>query len=80
MAKYSISVTQGDKTYKGTGNNTLEALTSLTKPLKIIGKCFLTVTDGKRKAELMMMPTRAKRLFFPNARIYLAKQLELLMK
>lgn len=78
--KYFISITQGDKTYKGSGDNALAALKSVIKPVKIIDKVFLTIKAGKRKAELMFMPTRAKRLFFPNAQIYVAKNLESLMK
>lgn len=80
MTKYSISITQGDKTYKGSGDSALEALKSVAKPLKIISKVFLTIKQGKRKAEMMFTPVRAKRLFYPNAQLYAAKQLEYLMK
>lgn len=57
-----------------------EALASIPKPAKITGKTFLTVSQGKRKAQQLYMPVAAKRLFFPIAQPIIAKKLETLLK
>lgn len=77
---YTIKITQGSDTVEGKGATVLEALQAVTKPLKIVSKVFLEITDGTRKGGMMFMPTRAKRLFYPNAQVVLAKQLHYLMK
>ena len=77
---YTISITQDGKTTKGTGATALEALQAVVKPIKIVSKVFLTITDGTRKAEMMYMPVKAKRLFYPIAQVIVAKQFEYLMK
>ena len=77
---YLIQVKFGEEIVKGEGNTAYEALSSMKRPIKIVGKAFLTITDGKRKKDMMFMPTRAKRLFYPTAQIYIAKQLEIAMR
>lgn len=78
---YTLRVDFGDKKpVKSEGETVLEALTSLPKPRKITGKTLLSLTDGKRSAERLFMPTQAKRLFYPLAQQYLAKQLTTLLK
>lgn len=77
---YVISLTLGDNTLEGRGDSVYEALSSIKKPLKIVGKTFLIVTNGDKKATQMLMPVRAKRLFYPMAQLMLAKQIQLLLK
>ncbi len=77
---FEISISLGDVQLKGKGATAYEALTSIKKPIKITGKTFVTLTQGKKKAERMLMPVQAKRLFYPVAQVFLAKQLTYLLK
>lgn len=77
---FEIYITLGDVKLKGQGTTAYEALSSVKKPIKITGKTFVTLTDGKRKSERMLMPVAARRLFYPFAQFYLAKQLEYLLR
>jgi len=77
---YEISIDFGDQTVTAEGSTLLEALQSVKRPTKIVGKTFVSITNGDRSAELMYLPMKAKRLFFPNAQVYLAKQLGLLLR
>lgn len=76
---YTISIRLGDSTFSGTGATLYDALVSLKKPVKIITKGFITVTDGEKTVELMYMPARLKRLFAPLAQTVVSKQLEILL-
>lgn len=78
--EYSISITFGTDIYSGTGNTALEALESMPRPIKIVSKGLINFTDGKKSAQMMWQPQRLKRLFYPNARSFFAKQLSYLMK
>lgn len=78
--KYTITVNLGDGERTGTGETVLEALQAVHKPVKIFTKTFVTITDGKRTKEMMFMPLRAKRLFYPHAQVYVARELEFLLK
>jgi len=78
--EYKISMNFGNETREGKGATVLEALESIEKPVKIVSKTFLKVTDGTRSAETMFTVPRAKRLFYPLAQVYMSKQLELLMR
>ena len=83
MAKpdtFSITLTLGDETLRGSGATALEALQALPVPSKIVGKGFLTITNGLLKKEQMLMPVRLKRLFWPNAQAIQAKYLTLGLK
>jgi hypothetical protein len=75
-----VSVTIGDKTFEGEGETVYEALQAVKRPLKIMGKTYVTVTDGQRKLETMYMPVRARRMFAPLAQYVFAKQFDVLMK
>jgi hypothetical protein len=77
---YEVTIRLGDVTVKGKGDTAYEALSSVKKPIKITGKTFVTLKEGKRTAERMLMPTAAKRLFYPLSQQYLAKQLDFLLK
>lgn len=77
---YLISITIGDKTYEGRGDTALEALQNLKKPEKIMNKTIFKISEGQRQVEQLMMPLRARRLFHPLARRYLAEQFEFLLK
>lgn len=79
-AAFSISIILGDVTLKGEGNTAYEALSSIERPAKIVGKAFITIRSGDKKKEMMFMPAKAKRFFYPIAQVFLAKQLELGMK
>lgn len=78
--KYSLSITFGDKTFTSTGKTIFEALEKIETPIKVTTKGFLTVTDGTKKAELMFMPAKAKRLFYPLVKVFTAKKLEYLLR
>lgn len=78
--KYVISIDFGSSKAKGTGDTMLQALEDIKTPVKIVGKTFLTATCGKRKADMMMLPAKAKRFLYPNSRLYMAKNLELLLR
>jgi hypothetical protein len=57
------------------GDTALEALTSMERPTKIFTKGLLTVRQGERSRELPLTLVRVKRLFYPLAQRYIAKQL-----
>ncbi len=73
--KYAISLTIGDKTFKGSGLTPLEALQVIPSPSKIITKGFLTISYGKLKKEMFFPPSKLKRLFYPNFQPIIAKTL-----
>lgn len=77
---YAITIKIGDNVLEGTGSTAYEALASIAKPVKIVGKGFLTIKYNGLKKEQMFMPPACKRLFYPQAQIFLAKQLVLGMK
>ena len=77
---YFISLAFGGEVYEGSGATVLEALKSMPRPVKIVSKGLLKLTDGVKKFEQMWMPVRLKRLFYPQAQGVLAKQLTYLLK
>lgn len=77
---FVVSIRFGTLTLKGKGATILAALSSIEKPVKITEKTFITVTKGDKVANRMLMPMQAKRLFYPLAQAYMAKQLEHLLK
>jgi len=84
MAKkpqFTITLQLGDKTYKSKGADALEALLNLERPVKIMSKGILTVSDGIKSKTQLYFPVRLQRLFYNKyfAQIQ-AKQLALLMK
>lgn len=78
--KYSITIDFGSSKSKGTGETMAEALENVERPVKIVGKTFLHVSHGTRKADMMLMPAKAKRFLYPLSRQYMAKNLELLLR
>lgn len=60
----TISLKANDQELTSSGATIFEALTKLPKPHKIMGKGFLTVTEGDKKKEELYMPARLRRLFF----------------
>ena len=77
---YVVSL-QLDKTIlKGNGATVLEALRAIPKPVKITTKSVLTVSKGDKEHSRPLTIPLAKRLFYPAAQIYQAKNLELLMR
>lgn len=78
--RYTLRFAQGDCTTESEGGDVLEAIMNLRRPLKVTGKCIVTVEHAGRRAEMMLMPAKARRLFYPIARSYFAKQFEYLLK
>jgi hypothetical protein len=78
--KFHLSIDFGDTQAEAEGDSVYEALKSIEKPVKIVAKTFIKVRKGDKKVDILMMPARSKRLFFPSAQLYLSKQLEYLMK
>lgn len=77
---YVISITMGDKTYKGEGETALEALQSIDRPLKIFLKGVVTIQTEKDERKILLMPINLKRLFYPSAQPYLIKRFTFGMK
>lgn len=77
---FSISLTVGGQTIKSSAPSILEALVSLPVPKKIITKGSIAVSNGEKKAELLLTPIKMKRLLYPIARFHTAKKLGILIK
>ena len=73
--EYVIDITLSDKVFKGSGKTALEALQSISKPDKITTKGIFKISLGKLSKELLMMPPRMKRVFYPAAQPVLIKWL-----
>lgn len=61
---YSLTIKTNHDTYEGRGKTPVEALRSIPKPFKVMWRGVVTLTDGKKKVETLMYPTRLKRLFY----------------
>lgn len=73
---YSLTLTVGKDTFKGTGADALEAITSLPLPTKIPAKATLTFEkDGKTK-DVYVTPVQVKRIPMKVNRIFMVKQFE----
>jgi hypothetical protein len=77
---FRISLKLGNEVYESSGETPLEALEKLPHPGKIFIKGILTLEGNGNKQEFPMAPVRVKRLFYPLARKYMAKQFALLVK
>lgn len=60
---FKIVLTIGDRVFKSEGATAPEALASLEKPMKIAQKATLRISDGTKSNQILMSPTRVKRLF-----------------
>ena len=79
-AVYKVSIQFDRTTLEGKGGTVLEALQAIKKPVKITTKSVLTVARGDKTHSRALTIPLAKRLFYPGAQIYHAKNLELLLK
>lgn len=70
----------GDSSLRGKGETILEALESITPPVKVFSKGIIRVTDGTKVMEETWMPKRMRRVFRPLSQGFVAKELEYLMK
>lgn len=62
---FSITLKINDQVYKGEGSTALEALQSIEKPAKMMGKGVFFMTDGEKSTkEVLMYPLRLRRLFY----------------
>ena len=77
---YSISIMFGKDIFSGAGATALEALESTPRPVKIVSKGLIEMTDGTRTVVRMWQPAEIKRMFYPNAQRLFAKRLLYLMK
>jgi len=77
---FKISIKLGNVIIKGEGLTALEALRSIPVPNKITTKGILTISQGKKKKELIYTVPKLKRLFYPNAQPILVKYLAMLIK
>ncbi len=78
--EYSISITFGEDVFSGAGDTVLEALQSTPRPVKIVSKGLIQMTDGQKTVVRMWQPAVIKRMFYPNAQALFAKRLAYLMK
>lgn len=62
--KYSLKIETVGKTYEAKGDTPLEALLSIPKPLKVMYRGIVTLSQGDKKVETIMWPVRLKRLFY----------------
>jgi hypothetical protein len=76
---YEIVLVLGDREYRGAGESMLEALKSITPPVKITTKGTLTAVNGTKRMEMVMIVPKVKRLFYPLSQQILAKQLSTLL-
>jgi len=78
--QFSVTLQLDQTTLKGSGSTVLEALRKIQKPVKITTKSILTVTNGEKTHSRPLTIPYAKRLFYPGAQLYIARDLQLLMK
>lgn len=64
QSEFVFTLALGKDIYQGTGKTALEALLALPKPAKLTAKGILTISEGEKKKEIMMMPPRLRRLFY----------------
>lgn len=72
---FSITLRIGNDVYSGEGETALEALQKIEKPVKIFQKSVLTVREGDKSKEMLMMPVKVKRIFFPSSQPIIVKWL-----
>lgn len=72
---FILELSIGGELFKSSAPTVLEALENLERPQKIITKGTITVRHGSRKKELFFMPMAMKRIFYPLARVPMAKML-----
>ena len=78
---YSVTIKTNHDIYKGKGETPIIALRSIPKPFKVMWRAMVTLTDGEKKVETLMYPTRLKRLFYNKMFQEIAmKKLCILMK
>lgn len=78
--KYKLTIDLAGSILKGSGGTALEALQSITKPVKIVTKGQVTMTCGDKKMTKIMQPVEVKKLFYPLAQKIHAKKLDYLLK
>lgn len=78
--EYVLTIKLAGNILKGKGESALEALKSITTPVKIFTKADIKLTYGKKSMIQTWQPIKVKRLFFPLAQGILSKQLEYLLK
>lgn len=77
---YEMVLEVSGEKFESEGKTSLEALNNLPQPAKMTTKAIFTVVRGAKRFEEIMMPVKAKRLFYPLARKLWAKNLEHLLK
>lgn len=77
---FTVTLQLDKTTLEGKGNTVLEALRKIKKPVKITTKSILTITKGDKKHSRGLTIPLAKRLFYPAAQMYYARDWERLMK
>lgn len=77
---FRIRIQLGTEVYESTGTDALDALSKLPEPAKIFVKTIVTLSKNGKERTFPLMPVRAKRLFHPLARNYMAKYLDILVK
>jgi len=77
---FVVEIIFPDRTLRGKGKTVLEALETITPPIKIFTKGTVKVSSGEKSVERTWMPSRMKRLFRPLSQEIVAKELTYLMK
>ena len=72
---FVVTFLMGGKTISGKGATALLALQDIHNQDKIISKGIMPISQGKKKKEMLFMPVKLKRIFYPNAQPILIKWL-----
>jgi len=78
--EYHLKITLGSNVFEGKGATALEALKSITPPVKIFTKGDIELKYGKMSMKQTWLPNKIKRLFFPLAQNIITKQLIYLLR
>ena len=78
--KVVVEIIFADKTLRGEGETVLDALESITPPIKIFLKGTIRVSEGDKQFERTWIPKRMRRVFRPLSQAFVAKELTYLLK
>lgn len=76
----SLRLSGDTKEYKGEGETLTLALQKMNRPAFFTAKAWITATDGKKKAEIWMMPNKLKQFMRPAFLRFQANRLQALVR
>lgn len=78
--QFKISIQVNGETLGGVGETALDALRAIKKPVRISTKGIINITDGEKSKQMVFMPFKLRKLFFPSNQPTLSKFLTLGMQ